>query len=64
MVTINGKQYEVSGKTIAAYLTEAKYDLQRVAVELNGEIVSKGKLAETIMQDGDVMEVVSFVGGG
>ncbi|MBQ6474551.1 MAG: sulfur carrier protein ThiS [Victivallales bacterium] len=64
MVTINGTQHEASGKTVAAYLAEARYDLQRVAVERNGEIVPKAKYAETVLQDGDVLEVVSFVGGG
>ena len=36
----------------------------RVAVEINGEIVSKQKYNDTVLHAGDVVEVVSFVGGG
>ena len=36
----------------------------RVAVEINGEIVSKQKYNDTVLHSGDVVEVVSFVGGG
>ncbi|MBR3993717.1 MAG: sulfur carrier protein ThiS, partial [Clostridia bacterium] len=42
----------------------AGYDLMRVAVELNGDIVPKVQYADTIFKDGDSVEVVSFVGGG
>ena len=36
----------------------------RVAVELNGEIVSRGRWAAAAVSDGDKLEVVHFVGGG
>ena len=36
----------------------------RIAVERNGEIVPKRLYGETVLQDNDVIEVVSFVGGG
>ena len=41
--------------------------LQRVinsSVEINGEIVPKAQYANTLINDGDIIEVVSFVGGG
>ena len=41
-----------------------KYDFRTIAVEINEEIVSKKFYEETILNDGDVVEVVSFVGGG
>ena len=47
-----------------SYLEEASYDLARIAVECNGEIVPKRVYGETVLKDGDVLEVVSFVGGG
>ena len=37
---------------------------QRVAVEINEEIVPKAKYDETILKDEDTVEVVRFVGGG
>jgi sulfur carrier protein len=38
--------------------------MKRIAVEKNGEIVPKAKYAETLLAEGDALEVVSFVGGG
>lgn len=64
MVTINGTALAIAGKTLAAYLASTDYDRARIAVERNGEIVPKAAYEETILQDGDVVEVVSFVGGG
>ena len=64
MVRINGENLDVVGKSVAEYLNSAGYDLMRVAVELNGDIVPKAQYADTIFKDGDSIEVVSFVGGG
>lgn len=64
MVKINGKELAVAGKTIAGYLAETDYDIKRIAVERNGEIVPKAQYAETVLQPGDSVEIVSFVGGG
>ncbi len=64
MVTINGEALDAGGKTLAAYLAEAGYEQNRIAVERNGEIVPKASYGETRLQDGDVVEVVNFVGGG
>ncbi|MCC8121475.1 MAG: sulfur carrier protein ThiS [Oscillospiraceae bacterium] len=47
-----------------AFLTGAGYVLGRIAVARNGEIVPKAQYDRVIMEDGDVVEVVSFVGGG
>ncbi len=64
MVKINGKETEAAGKTVAEYLAEAGYDPARVAVERCGMIVPKGRYGATVLEDGDSVEVVSFVGGG
>nr|MBP3598976.1 sulfur carrier protein ThiS [Eubacterium sp.] len=64
MVKVNGQQLDISGKTIAEYLKETNYDRNRIAIECNGEIVPKAQYDATILQDGDALEVVSFVGGG
>lgn len=64
MVKVNGEQFELEGKTIAQYLESTTYDVKRIAVERNGESVPKARYDETILNDGDVIEVVSFVGGG
>lgn len=64
MVKINGEALAVTGKTLAEYLAGTDYNPKRIAVERNGEIVPKVAYGETILQDGDVIEVVNFVGGG
>ena len=64
MVKINGEELNMAGKTIAEYLASTNYDPKRIAVEHNGDIVPKAKYGETVLQDGDNVEIVSFVGGG
>lgn len=64
MVKVNGENKEIAGQTLAAYLETTDYDRKRIAVERNGEIVPKAQYDETVLEDGDVLEVVSFVGGG
>lgn len=64
MVYINGEEKDVAGKTVAEYLESADFDCRRIVVEKNGEIVSKTTYSEVILNDGDEVEVVSFVGGG
>ena len=64
MVHINGEPRNCAGTNLACCLSDMAYDPKRIAVERNGEIVPKARYAETILMDGDVLEVVSFVGGG
>lgn len=64
MVTVNGKERDAAGKSLGEYLAEAGYSAERIAVELQGEIVPKSRYNETILKNGDVLEIVSFVGGG
>ena len=64
MVKINGKSLDIAGKTIAEYLQTTDYDPKRIAVERNENIVPKSQYAETVLMDGDTVEIVSFVGGG
>lgn len=64
MVKINGTDYDISGQTLEQYLSGTAYDCRRIAVERNGEIVPKALYGQTVLQDGDTVEVVGFVGGG
>jgi len=64
MIKVNGVELDIAGKTIAEYLASTNYDPKRIAVERNGDIVPKAKYDKTILQDGDSVEIVSFVGGG
>ncbi len=64
MIQINGKETDAAGMTLMEYLTGAGYQPERIAVECNEEIVPKAAYAEKVLADGDVLEIVSFVGGG
>ena len=64
MVKINGELLEKDGKTVLEMLADMDINGQRVAVEINEEIVPKVKYGETELKDGDKVEVVRLVGGG
>ena len=64
MVKVNGTELDIAGKTLTEYLATTNYDMKRIATELNGDIVPKATYAETVLKDGDSVEIVSFVGGG
>ena len=64
MVKINGKPLDCAGKTVKDALIRLGFDLSRVAVEVNGELVPRAKHADFVLKDADTVEAVSFVGGG
>lgn len=43
---------------------QGRFDVSRIAVELNGEIVPKSQYQTTLVCNADTLEVISFVGGG
>ena len=64
-VRVNGEERSVSPSTsVADLLKELGVSLPRVAVEFNREILPKPSYSETLLRDGDALEVVQFVGGG
>ena len=64
MVKINGEAIPAEGKSVSSYLAEAGYDSRAVAVEYNETILPKADYAATILAEGDVVEIVCFMGGG
>ena len=64
MVKINGAELDLVGRILSDYLSETGFNLSRVAVERNSEIVPKRLYGETVLADGDTLEIVGFVGGG
>ena len=64
MVKINGEPVAAAGKSVSACLAEAGYDSRAVAVEVNEVILPKADYGQTILADGDVVEIVCFMGGG
>lgn len=65
MITVNGKQIRLTSEmSVADYLEQNNYQINRIAVEMNEEILPKYSYSETMLKDGDHLEVVTFVGGG
>ncbi|EDU36649.1 MULTISPECIES: sulfur carrier protein ThiS [Clostridium] len=65
MVYVNGNSISNADNLfLYDYLVREDYKISFVAVECNGYIVPKTQYKEKILTDGDVIEVVSFVGGG
>ncbi len=64
-LVVNGEPRRVTpGASIADLVVSLQLDPRKVAVEHNGEIAPRSTLAERQLADGDVLEIVHFVGGG
>lgn len=64
-IVLNGSSCQCNDRaTVADLVRELALQGQRVAVERNGEIVPKSRLDDTLLADGDRIEVVRAVGGG
>ncbi|MDY0011467.1 MAG: sulfur carrier protein ThiS [Rhodocyclaceae bacterium] len=64
-LTLNGQPETLEMPlTVTALLEQRGLAGKRVAVERNGEIVPRGRHADTALADGDVLEIVVAVGGG
>jgi len=64
-IQLNGEQHDIqAGLSVAALLRQLEIRLDQVAVEVNMEIMDKGVFESKLLQDGDQVEVMSFIGGG
>lgn len=64
-IIFNGKSKTVEDNmNITTFITTNNYKPAHVVVELNEEIIPKERYEETILKDNDVLEVLSFMGGG
>ena len=62
---VNGEPRQVSdGITVVELLQDLKVVAERVAVEVNAEVIRRARHAEHRLSEGDKVEVVTFVGGG
>lgn len=64
-VTVNGKPMELpAGLTIDGLLARLKVRREFTAVALNREVAPRSRYAETLLRDGDKVEIVHPMGGG
>ena len=65
LITLNGEPYELDAPlSMADLLVKLSIDARRVAVEYNFEILRRQLFADTLVREGDRIEIVNFVGGG
>ena len=64
-ITLNGEPFELDEPiSIADLLAQLSIDARRVAVEHNLTILKRQLFEDTLVHDGDRVEIVNFVGGG
>ena len=65
MIRVNGEEFPLrSGMNVRELIEEMDFDETKIAVEYNGEILPKSDYEKTVLKEGHVLKVVSFVGGG
>jgi len=64
-IQLNGDPYEViNGTNLNELLNKLKLKKNKIAIEVNGEIIEKSKYPNLILRRDDKVEVVHFIGGG
>ncbi len=64
-IIFNGKSRKLQpGINIQEFLDQLQLDCLQVVVEHNRNIISRQRLADTLLSHGDTLEVIHFVGGG
>ena len=64
-IKLNGDRFDIAAPlTVSALLAQLDVDPRRVAVELNLTVLKRAAFDTTMVQDGDEVEIVNFVGGG
>ena len=64
-IQLNGATYEINyGSNLNELLNKLKIQKNKVAIEVNGEIVEKNKYPNLILNNNDKVEIVQFIGGG
>ena len=64
-IQLNGDSYEIyNGANLNELLNKLKIKKNKVAIELNGQIIEKKKYSNVILNKDDKVEIVHFIGGG
>jgi len=64
-IQLNGKKITINQKvSLFDLLKKYKLDKKKVAIELNGSIISKSRFKKRLIKNDDKVEIVHFIGGG
>ena len=65
LITLNGEPYQIEQPlSVADLLARLEVDFRRVAIEHNLTVLRRQAFPDTIVREGDEVEIVNFVGGG
>ena len=64
-ITVNGKQMQIIPKfSVKSLIVKLKMPLNKIAIELNKNIIDKKSISKIQLKKGDKIEIVHFIGGG
>ncbi len=63
-IKVNGNEIVFYKKTLQDLVEQYKLQPTKIVIEKNGEVVHRDRFKEEILQEGDTLEIVRFVGGG
>jgi len=63
-IILNGKDFPTDEITVSQLVASLKLDTRRIAIECNLSIVPRSEYQSTKLNNGDRVEIVSFIGGG
>lgn len=63
-ILLNGESRRVAAATLSELVTELGLERRMIAIERNLEVVARSRYAETILAEGDRIELVHMIGGG
>ena len=64
-IQLNGDTYEINnGTSLNGLLNQLKIERNKVAIEVNGEIIERNNYQNLILNKNDKVEIVHFIGGG
>ena len=64
MIIVNGQGIDEKSLKLSHWLLLNDYDRDLIAVERHGSIIKRSDYDKPVLQDGDTVEIVQFVGGG
>ncbi len=63
-VTVNGEDTDVAARDLTSLLSEMEYEFTQLAIAVNRQVVPRGRWAETTLNAGDQIEIITPRQGG
>jgi len=63
-ILLNGQQAQIKGRTLRELIVEKDIDPETIVAEVNLQLIKKEHWQQYLLNEGDTVELLSFVGGG